>query len=157
MDLTKYQHSETVTVAAPPEVVYDLVADVTRMGEWSPVCVGGTWRDGDPTWFTGANEAGELKWETQCRVDVTDRPREFTFLNCGFAGDIELVRWSYTFAPAAGGTEVTERWEVLPAYPDFIEGLLGGTSAEDYLDGVLPTTQAGMATTLASLKAAAEV
>ena len=33
MDLTPYRHVEFVTVAAPPEVVYELVADVTRMGE----------------------------------------------------------------------------------------------------------------------------
>ena len=156
MDLTKYQHSETVTIAADPETVHDLVADVTRMGEWSPVCVGGTWREGDTLWFTGANKAGELEWETQCRVDVNERGREFTFTNCGFAGDIELVQWSYTFAESADGVEVTERWEVLAAYPEFIEGLLGGTSAETYLDGVKPTTQEGMAATLANIKAAAE-
>lgn len=156
MDLTKYQHSETVTVTAPAEEVYDLVADVTRMGQWSPVCTGGVWRESDAAWFTGANKSGELEWETQCRVDVAERGQEFTFTNCGFTGDIELVRWSYTFAPTADGCEVTERWEVLPAYPDFIEGLLGGTSAETYLDGVKPTTQEGMANTLANLKAAAE-
>ena len=41
VDLTKYQHTETVTIAAAPEAVYDLVADVTRMVEWSPVSRGG--------------------------------------------------------------------------------------------------------------------
>jgi hypothetical protein len=114
------------------------------------------WREGATTWFTGSNKSGELEWDTQCRVDVAERGREFTFTNCGFGGDLELVRWSYTFAPAADGAEVTERWEVLPAYPDFIEALLGGMSAEEYLDGVKPTTQEGMATTLANLKVAAE-
>ena len=156
MDLTKYRHTERITIAAEPAAVYDLVADVTRMGEWSPVCTGGVWRDGDGSWFTGANVNGELKWETQCRVDVAEPAKEFTFVNCGFSGDIELVRWSYTFAPADGGTEVTERWEVLPAYPDFIESLLPNMTAEEYLDGVKPTTETGMAETLANLKAVAE-
>ena len=27
-----------IDIAAPPDVVYDLIADVTRMGEWSPEC-----------------------------------------------------------------------------------------------------------------------
>lgn len=156
MDLSKYQHTESVTVAASPEAVYDLVADVTRMGEWSPVCTGGTWRDGDTTWFTGANKNGDLEWETQCRVDVAERGKEFTFTNCGFAGDVELVRWSYTFAPADGGCVVTERWEVLPPYPEFIENLLPHMTAGEYLDTVVSPTQLGMQQTLAALKAAAE-
>lgn len=156
MDLSKYQHTESVAVAASPEAVYDLIADVTRMGEWSPVCTGGTWREGGTTWFTGANKNGELEWETQCRVDVAERGREFTFTNCGMAGDVELVRWSYTFAPADGGCEVTERWEVLPPYPEFIESLLPNMTAGEYLDTVVSPTQLGMQQTLAALKAAAE-
>ncbi len=156
VDLSKYQHTETVTVAASPEVVYDLVADVTRMGEWSPVSRGGDFREDDATWFTGHNKNGELEWSTQCRIDVAERGKEFTFVNTGFAGDLDLVKWSYTFASDGDGCTVTERWEVLPAYPDFIEGLLGGMSASDYLDGVIEPTQTGMAETLAKLKAAAE-
>jgi uncharacterized protein YndB with AHSA1/START domain len=30
----------TVVVDAPPERVYELVSDVTRMGDWSPECKG---------------------------------------------------------------------------------------------------------------------
>ena len=156
VDLSKYQHTDSVTIAASPEAVYDLVADITRMGEWSPVCTGGTWKDEARSTFLGTNENGDLKWETTCRVDVAERGSEFTFVNTGFAADRDLVKWSYTFAPAGDGCEVTERWEVLPAYPDFIEGLLQGTSAETYLDGVVEPTRAGMADTLAHLKAAAE-
>jgi len=156
VDINKYQHAETVTIAAAPETVYDLVSDITRMGEWSPVCTGGSWDEGGQTWFTGSNQDGELAWDTKCRVDVADRGTEFTFTNMGFAADIELVRWSYRFAPAGDGCEVTERWEVLPSYPAFIEGLLGGTTADVYLDGVKPVTEARMAETLAKLKAAAE-
>jgi hypothetical protein len=35
MDPSKYRHSESMIVAAAPEAVFDLLADVTRMGEWS--------------------------------------------------------------------------------------------------------------------------
>ncbi len=152
--MTELQRHASEFVARAPDEVYALVSDITRMGEWSPVCTGGSWKDDGS--FVGTNENGELKWETHCRVDVAEPGAEFTFVNTGFAGDLDLVRWSYTFAPAGAGCEVTERWEVLPAYPDFIEGLLGGMSASDYLDGVIEPTQSGMAETLAKVKAAAE-
>ncbi|MEY2406750.1 MAG: Polyketide cyclase / dehydrase and lipid transport, partial [Acidimicrobiaceae bacterium] len=35
-----------VHIDADPEVVYGLVADVTRMGEWSPETVSAAWLDG---------------------------------------------------------------------------------------------------------------
>ena len=34
-----------IEIAATPAVVYALVADVTRTGEWSPECVSGRWVD----------------------------------------------------------------------------------------------------------------
>ena len=34
----------SVHVAAPPEVVWATVSDVTRMGEWSPEATGATWK-----------------------------------------------------------------------------------------------------------------
>lgn len=35
-----------VHVDAPPEIVYGVVSDVTRMGEWSPETVKCAWLDG---------------------------------------------------------------------------------------------------------------
>jgi ribosome-associated toxin RatA of RatAB toxin-antitoxin module len=156
MDLTPYQHVASLTVAAAPEEVYDLVADVTRMGEWSPVCTSGEWVDDTRTSFLGTNAMGDFTWTTTCRVDVAERGKEFTFVNRGQGGDEELVRWSYTFAPAAGGTEITESWEVLPEYEPSMTRLIPDMDLEEYLDGVKPATQAGMAETLANVKAAAE-
>ena len=156
MDLTPYQHVEKVTVSASPEAVYDLVADVTRMGEWSPVCTAGEWVDDTRTSFVGTNAAGDFTWQTTCRVDVAERGAEFTFVNRGMDGNEELVRWSYTFAPVAGGTEVTESWLVLPDYEASMARLLPDMDLTAYLDGVKPATQAGMAETLAKVKAAAE-
>ena len=31
-----FQHRERIVVPAAPKVVYDLLSDITRMGEWSP-------------------------------------------------------------------------------------------------------------------------
>jgi hypothetical protein len=90
-----------------------MVSDVTRMGEWSPVCRACWWDEGDGpragAWFTGRNELPERTWETRSRVVAADRGREFAFAVRG-----SWVRWGYTFTPVAGGTQVTESWEFLP-------------------------------------------
>ena len=56
-------HSDRITIARVPEDVYAMVADVTRMGEWSPVCKACWWDEGDGprvgAWFTGRNEQPE--------------------------------------------------------------------------------------------------
>ena len=59
--MSSLQYSESIVVARSPEVLYDMVSDVTRMGEWSPVCTACWWDDGDGprigAWFTGHNES----------------------------------------------------------------------------------------------------
>jgi carbon monoxide dehydrogenase subunit G len=156
MDLTKYRHSDSVAVDAPPEAVYALVADVTRMGEFSPVCTSAQWLDDDHTTFTGDNVLPDMQWTTTCRVEVAEPGQEFTFTNLGMDGSRELVRWSYTFAPSGEGATVTESWDVLPGYADFWASVAPGSSLEDYLDSVVQRTHDGMAETLANIKKTAE-
>ncbi len=154
VDTTIYRHDEVVTVDASPEQLYDLVADVSRMGEWSPVCTGGSY-DEDGEWFTGTNAMGGSTWDTRCRVVVADRGREFAFINHGPEGRVEMVRWGFTFSPAdGGGTEVTQHWQVLA---DYAEGLgLNDVETVAVLDLLEGAALEGMPATLAALKAAAE-
>jgi hypothetical protein len=161
MDLTTYQHTDRVTVACPPETVYALVADVTRIGELSPVCASGAWDDpasgAEPgAWFTGHNAIGEFTWDTRCRVDRAEPGAEFTFVNCGGAGDVELVRWGYSFTPTADGTEVVESWQVLPDYVGFVRGDDPDMDVIARIDGMATMAREGMAATLAKLKQVAE-
>ena len=156
MDTSKYQHTETIVIDAAPEAVYGLVSDVTRMGEWSPVCTAGEWHDDSQSSFTGTNTTPDRTWQTKCRVDVAEPGVEFAFTNLGMEGDAELVRWGYTFRAVDGGTEVTETWQVLEHYDEFLTKLVPGMDVAQYLDGVKPVTQQGMAETLANLKAVAE-
>ncbi len=44
MDTLRF--SESIVVARSPEFLYDMISDVTRMGEWSPVCKACWWDDG---------------------------------------------------------------------------------------------------------------
>ena len=53
----------SIEIHASPDAVYDLVADLPRMGEWSPENIGGEWQGGGSgkmgDRFIGHNRAGE--------------------------------------------------------------------------------------------------
>ena len=103
--------AERITVGVPPADVYRAVSDVKRMARWSPECFAAlVWsrRGGAPARFVGLNRRGPWVWFTTCRV-VTARPgEEFAFDVTTFG--MPVSRWSYRFAPAGRGTEVTEAW-----------------------------------------------
>jgi hypothetical protein len=66
---TARRGTASIEVAVPPEVVYLLVSDVTRMGEWSPECYRCTWLDDVGTAvpgarFRGYNKLGNFRWQT---------------------------------------------------------------------------------------------
>ena len=155
IDVSGYHLEQTVTIAASPEVLHALVADITRMGEWSPVNTGGEWEDDTHTWFRGRNVTPERTWETRCRVDANEPGKEFTFVMCA-SGDGDYVRWSYAFAPTDGGTEVTESWQLLPDYPGLRLRADPDADIVALLDERREIAQTGIATTLANLKLAAE-
>lgn len=112
--MSSLTHAESVTVHATPEALYDLVSDVTRTGEWSPICTSCWWDEGATgqvgDWFTGRNEVPGRTWETRSEVVVAERGTEFAFVVGG-----SYVRWGYALAPVDGGTRLTESWEFLPA------------------------------------------
>jgi uncharacterized protein YndB with AHSA1/START domain len=105
---------ERIEVSAPPERVYDLVADMTRMGEWSPECYRVEWV-GDTTGpavgaqFEGHNRAGPYRWTVGGKVVAADRGREFAFTT--YAGGRESTRWQYRFEASGAGTVITEAYE----------------------------------------------
>jgi Polyketide cyclase / dehydrase and lipid transport len=152
--MTDLNYAESVVVARSPEDLYDMVADVTRMGEWSPVCKACWWEDGAGpragAWFTGRNEVPGRAWETRSVVVAADRGLEFAFVVGG-----SWVRWGYTFAAVDGGTQVTESWEFLP------DGLARfrdrfGTDAPVQIADRAEDARSGIPATLAAIKKAAE-
>lgn len=74
----------SVRIAAPPERVWALVTDITRMGEWSPEATGGRWEDSTGpapgARFVGTNRHGPIRWSTHCRVTECEPPSRFTFV-----------------------------------------------------------------------------
>jgi hypothetical protein len=148
------QRSESISVAVPPDELYALVSDVTRTGEWSPVCKACWWDDGDGprvgARFTGRNETPERTWETRSRVIAADPGREFAWeVNNGW------VHWGYTFDAEGDGTRLTEHWEFLPA------GLAGfrerfGDAADEEIAKRSEAARTGIPETLAAIKRVAE-
>ncbi|HMG26566.1 MAG TPA: SRPBCC family protein [Acidimicrobiia bacterium] len=106
----------TIQIQAPPEKVYDMITDVTRMGEWSPETVRAEWVGGATgpavgARFKGHNKLGLARWSTTPTVKVADPGKEFTF-ETGKPGK-EATRWTYRFMPKDGGTALTESFEAL--------------------------------------------
>jgi hypothetical protein len=152
MDNLSYR--ESITVAVSPDSLYDMVSDVTRMGEWSPICTACWWDEGDGprdgAWFTGRNELPERVWETRSQVVAAERGREFAFAVGG-----AWVRWGYTFAAVEAGTLLTESWEFLPAgIARFHERF--GENAEAQIADRTEAALTGIPVTLAAIKKAAE-
>jgi Polyketide cyclase / dehydrase and lipid transport len=145
-DTSEYRYQEAIEITRSAEDIDVLIADVSRMGQWSPVCRGGTY-DEDGEWFTGTNAMGETRWETRCRVVVADSGHEFAFINQGLEGRVEMVLWSFRFEPVeGGGTKVTQTWEVLPDYADGLG--LDEASAVGVLDMMKTAALEGMPKTL---------
>jgi carbon monoxide dehydrogenase subunit G len=161
MDVSSYTHSASITVNRRPEDVYAVISDVTRVGELSPVCRSAAWDDPAQTgkegaWFTGHNEMRDFKWDTHCQVVAADPGREFAFINHGPSGDVELVRWGYRFEPEGEGTKVTEEWQVLPPYPEFVRAGDPNIDVERRIDRMAQIARDGIAQTLDNLKRVAE-
>ena len=122
MDISPFHAAASTVIAVEPEVAYDFIADMPRMGEISPQCTGGEWQGderGVGASFLGSNAAGERVWNAWMIVVVADRPREFAWENHGsmeWEDHKALVRWGYTFEPVDGGTRVEETWRIVESY-----------------------------------------
>ena len=152
--MSEYTYAETVQIDASPEAVYDLVSDVTRTGEWSPICQGCDWEDGDGpepgAHFVGHNQHAGREWDTRSQVVAAARPREFSWL----VGE-GYVYWGYRIDPADGGTRLTESWEFRP------EGLAMfaeryGDDAQNQIEQRTRAAHEGIPATLAAIKRIAE-
>jgi hypothetical protein len=113
----------SIDVAATPDAVYDVVTDVSRMGEWSPECHGGKWVRGATgpavgARFRGTNRRGLARWQTTPKVVAADRGKEFAFVVSHLGR--EMTRWTYRFAPSGSGTTLSESFEILNDLPPHI-------------------------------------
>lgn len=143
--------AESVRIDAPADVVYAMVSDLARMGEWSPECTGVTWRDGHGNGvggrFVGHNRDGWKRWSTFGRVVRAEPGRVFAF-DVG-VGPVRSATWAYVIEPTDDSCTVTEEWtDRRPAVVRAVMDLAFGARRR--------TNRANIITTLANLRAAAE-
>jgi len=105
-----------VHIDAPPDRVYDLVSDVTKMGDWSPEChrchwVGGATGPEVGARFRAWNRRSLLRWSNKPTVVAANRGHEFAFSRRS-PGAGEVV-WRYRLRPDGGGTRLTESYEAV--------------------------------------------
>ncbi len=144
----------TADVGAPPQQVWDLLTDFSRMPSWSPELVTmlpllrGGLRVGQQ--YVGVNKRKSMVWPTRSVVAVLEPGRTLAW-DTKSSG----ARWIWELAQNVdGGTTVTHRRPVPSGLTRvsgiFAKAFLGGA------DGHCDELEAGMATTVARLKAAAE-
>lgn len=146
--------SVSVFMAAEPSVVWDIVSDVTRVGEFSPETFEAEWLDGATGPEVGAkfrghvrrNGVGPVYW-TPCKVTRCEPERVFEFGVYG--GGARVNTWRYELEPRDGGTLVTESFELGEALPMRLYSLVLGPLRTR-------TNIKGMRQTLERIKAVAE-
>lgn len=151
-------YSESIVVACSPERLYDLISNVSRTGEWSPICTACWWDEDEDegdgarlgSWFTGRNEVPGRTWETRSQVVVAQRGREFAFVVGG-----SLVRWGYSLTPIDGGTQLTESWEFRPEGIAMFEEKYGATAQAEIANRT-KAAHDGIPVTLKAIKRLAE-
>jgi uncharacterized protein YndB with AHSA1/START domain len=141
-------------MSAPPEKVWALVSDVTRIGEFSPETFEAEWLDGATGPAVGARFRGHVKrngigptYWTTCSVTACEPERIFEF-GVGAPGKA-LNTWRYELQGQDGGTSVTESFRLtdniaLKLYWACLGRLRGRTNRR------------GMQTTLERIKAVVE-
>jgi uncharacterized protein YndB with AHSA1/START domain len=144
----------TLHIDAPPEKVWGLVSDITKMGEYSPEVFEAEWLGGATGPAVGAryrghvkrNERGPTYWTT-CEVTESVPGEVFEF--AVVMGDRHVNTWRYEFRAADGGTDVTESFHLAENLFFKVWSVLGGQLRRN-------RNQRDMLRTLERVKAVAE-
>lgn len=126
--------SASIVIRQPAAEVFAALADVTRMGEWSPECTGGRWVPPATAPALGARFEGDnvaavgpltlKRWTTTSEITELVPDQVFEFSAEGY------TTWRYELAETDGVTTVTESY-VHPPYEGwqrFVYGILARRS-----------------------------
>lgn len=147
-------YAESIVIEAKPEEVYAVVSDVTRTGEWSPICQECWWDEGDGprlgAHFTGRNVLPEREWKTRSEVTAATPGEAF-----GWSVGGGKVEWTYRMEAVEGGTRLTESWEFTPVGQAFFHEKYG-TDAPAQIAARTQNALEGIPATLAAIKRVVE-
>src|SRR5215470_11753010 len=102
-----------VVVDAPAEALWRVIADVTRVGEWSHECRTVEWLGAASAAvpgarFRGRNRSGSLRWARVCEIVVADAPRELRWRTVPAGLFQDLTEWRITLEPVGDGTRIIQ-------------------------------------------------
>lgn len=144
----------SMSMDAPSARVWDLVSDVTRIGEFSPETFEARWTRGSTGPAEGAAFKGHVKrngvgptYWTLCKVTACEPERLFEF-SVG-SDSVTVNNWGYRLEPEGSGTKVTEYFRLEPSLPMRIYWTVFGRSRGK-------SNAKGMRTTLERMKAVVE-
>jgi uncharacterized protein YndB with AHSA1/START domain len=150
---TAVHGSATTVINRPAAEVFAAISDITRMGEWSPECVGGRWvapATGPEVGavFEGDNVAAVgpvtlKKWTTSSKVTACEPGAVFEFVA------EQYTTWRYEMTEQNGATTVTESFS-FPPYEGWQRFVYSTLMQRDR------SMVKGMDKTLARIKAALE-
>jgi hypothetical protein len=111
--------SGSITIAAPPALVYDLITDLTSYSEIAEETTAIRWHAGSHAApgavFKGTNRNGWRRWTTTCTVTDAEPGRRFAFTVRHTV--LPIARWRYEIEPTAAGCRVTESmWDDRPGW-----------------------------------------
>lgn len=153
--ITEPTAETSIVIAAPAARVWEIVADVTRIPEWSPVCRAVAWVDGSSApvvgaRFRGHNRLNGARWSRECVITEAEPGAVLAFSTL-FKGQ-ESTRWRYRFDSDGPSTTVREAYQIV-AMPRWVRMFrrLPGAAAKSERD-----TAWNISTSLERLKAIAE-
>ena len=138
----KQSRVEVVVDATVPQV-WDVISDVTRIGEWSHECRSARWlgdADGPSPGarFRGRNRAGWVRWGRTCELVTVRPPRQIVWRTIPTPLFPDSTRWSIDLEPTSDGRALIQQsftvlrapWlldrlyaQVIPAHQDRDERL----------------------------------
>ncbi len=137
-------------IDASVETVFELVSDLTRMGEWSPECYRVAWDDGHEeaaigATFTGFNRVQDYEWEAPGEITDFSRNRVFEFQVP--RGSLIPTTWRFEFESSGETTVLRE---------SFHAPMLNVVGSPSNFPGRFDMMHNGIVATVASIKSAAE-
>lgn len=108
----------SIVISAPVAAVWEIVSDVTRVGEWSVECRGCEWLDGAMApvagaRFRGRNRRNTSRWSRTCEVLEVDAPRLFVWRTLPTRAIPDSTRWHFELAEEGDRTRLTLGMQIL--------------------------------------------
>jgi uncharacterized protein YndB with AHSA1/START domain len=108
----------TAAIDAPIDAVWNVVSDVTRVGEWSGECQGCAWVGGADSpvpgaQFRGRNRRGSIRWTRLNQVINAEPPHTFVWRTVARFPYLDSTEWKLILAQEGSTTRVTEAFEIL--------------------------------------------